>query len=237
MASSRVARPAGPRLSTIEDTPSDVWYEIAALSYPPEIASLQSTCRALKGLLFQRQVWGAALKAMCRQNHLFEPSYPIQQMTVAAIQRCALGPYVFKRMVHRHSSVVARMESAQSLMKNPATKPVDVTARIKFRNQPKPDGSGTGVFLVPGGRFMVTFDGDALTLWDVGVAGGPPTKPSQVTQIAFPPGTFPMHGADNPMANTAGPGISVRIRGDSLRVVIAYGRGTVVFVNSFLSIV
>ncbi|KAF5316996.1 hypothetical protein D9611_003488 [Ephemerocybe angulata] len=208
MASCQVSRPAGQRLSIIDDTPSDVWYEIAMLSYPPEIASLQSTCRALKELLFQKQVWGAALKAMCRQNRLFLPSYPMERMSVMAIQ-----------------SVVARMESAQSLMKTPATKPVGVTDRIKFRNRPILD-SGTGVFLVPGGRFLVTFDGDALTLWDIGVAGGPPTKPSQVTQIAFPPGTFPMHRADGDKA--AGPAVSVRMRGNDLRVVIAYGRGTVV---------
>lgn len=236
MASSKVARLQGQHLSIVGDTPSDLWYEIARLSYPPEIASLQSTCRALRELLFQKSVWVAALKAMCRQNHLFLPSYPTEQMSLANIQRCALGPYIFKKLVQENSSVVARSKDEQLLANvNPDSKAVRTIAKVDFQ---KPHGIGdgmsssaSGIYLVPGGRFAVVFDGNSLALWDLGVAGVRPNQQaSRVAQVTFAPGTFPAveegEGGHGPLIE--GPRMSVRHRGDGLRIAVAWGRGTVI---------
>ncbi|KAF6752215.1 hypothetical protein DFP72DRAFT_905290 [Ephemerocybe angulata] len=211
------------RISVTRDTPNELWFLIAGLLVPLDIISLQSTCRTLKELLHQRSVWIAALKAMCFRNSLFYPSYSPDTMSLAQIQQCALGPEAFKRRVSKKSSTIISTDSEKALSHRPAQKRRGVEPKqvpLHYANQQR----GSGLYLVPGGRFLVIFDSVVLALWDLGVAGLPPLEnPLLVAQTRFRLGEFGINVAEH------GPRISVRVtKDDGLRVAVAWGKGIVI---------
>ncbi|KAF6764501.1 hypothetical protein DFP72DRAFT_1130391 [Ephemerocybe angulata] len=62
--------------------------------YAPDVLSLGQTCRAIRSAVNQRDVWEAILRATCRLNQLFEPSYhPIEDLDILKLQRAALEPW------------------------------------------------------------------------------------------------------------------------------------------------
>ncbi|KAF6748726.1 hypothetical protein DFP72DRAFT_915969 [Ephemerocybe angulata] len=213
------------RISVTRDTPNELWFVIAGLLVPLDMISLQSTCLTLKELLHQRSVWIAVLKAMCFRNSLFYPSYSPDTMSLAQIQRCAFGPEAFKRRVLKESRAIAISDNSdKALSRSPTGKrrPVVESKNVPLRyaNQQR----GSGVYLVPGGRFLVIFDSVALALWDLGIAGFRPLEnPLLVAQTRFRLGEFGVNEAEH------GPRISVRVtEDDGLRVAVAWGIGKVI---------
>ncbi|KAF6764499.1 hypothetical protein DFP72DRAFT_1130386 [Ephemerocybe angulata] len=62
--------------------------------YAPDVLSLGQTCNAIRGAVNERRVWEAALRATCRLDQLFEPSYyPIEDLDILELQRAALEPW------------------------------------------------------------------------------------------------------------------------------------------------
>ncbi|KAF5331249.1 hypothetical protein D9611_013103 [Ephemerocybe angulata] len=62
--------------------------------HPPDLLSLGQTCKLIRNTVSQRHVWEAALRATCRLNQVFEPSYePIGELSLGELQRAALEPW------------------------------------------------------------------------------------------------------------------------------------------------
>ncbi|KAF6764510.1 hypothetical protein DFP72DRAFT_1163450 [Ephemerocybe angulata] len=62
--------------------------------HPPDLLSLGQTCKLIRSIVSQRHVWEAALRATCRLNQVFEPSYePIGELSLGELQRAALEPW------------------------------------------------------------------------------------------------------------------------------------------------
>ncbi|KAF6748705.1 hypothetical protein DFP72DRAFT_766715, partial [Ephemerocybe angulata] len=139
--------------------PNDLWRWIAALLEPPDIIALQSTCRALNQVLHQKPVWAVALRHVCREYSLFLPTFPMDRMDTHQLLRAAMGPYRFKSLVENIGSFAGHADDAPAL--NPAHGPFALP-QVEVLPQ-----SGAS-YLVPGGRFFLTFDCTVLALWDFG---------------------------------------------------------------------
>ncbi|KAF5330248.1 hypothetical protein D9611_010653 [Ephemerocybe angulata] len=78
----------------ILNLPLELFLCIIQELYAPDVLSLGQTCNAIRSAVNQRRVWEAALRATCRLDQLFEPSYyPIEDLDILELQRAALEPW------------------------------------------------------------------------------------------------------------------------------------------------
>ncbi|KAF5317267.1 hypothetical protein D9611_003491 [Ephemerocybe angulata] len=200
-------------LSVTEETPNDLWMEIAALLEPPDILALQCTCRALNQALYRKSVWAVALRQVCREHSLFLPTFPIDKMDTRQLFIAAMGPYRFRSLIESAGSFAAHADDAPVL--SPAREPF---ASHKMTVIPQPAS-----YLVPGGRFLLTFDCRAFILWDLGLVGSAKdiNGPARGMIHTFPPGTFVFVEFETDCIS-----MGVSMRQDSLRVVVSGNGGS-----------
>ncbi|KAF6748709.1 hypothetical protein DFP72DRAFT_556430 [Ephemerocybe angulata] len=203
-------------LSVTDETPNDLWMEIAALLEPLDICSLQTTCRALNQALYRKPVWAVALRQVCREHCLFLPTFPIDEMDTHQLFRAAMGPYRFNSLIEGTGPFAGHADDAPTL--SPAHGPFTMSIVIGASSE-----WGT-TYLVPGGRFFLTFDCKVLALWDLGFVGsvksvsGP--EPRRMAYVDFTPGNF--------VVFEDGKGfMAVSMYQDSLRVVLFGGSGRI----------
>ncbi|KAF6748710.1 hypothetical protein DFP72DRAFT_819993 [Ephemerocybe angulata] len=196
--------PGWPYLSVTDATPNDLWVEIAGLLEPLDIRALQTTCRALNRALYRKPVWAVALRQVCREHSLFLPTFPIDKMDTRQLFRAAMGPYRFRSLIEGTGSFAGHAADAPAL--KPAHGPIGHQVGV-----PQTGAS----YLVPGGRFFLTFDCNVLALWDFGLVGSV-SQPRRMAHLDFPPGTFIGFEAGYVF-------MDVSMYQDSLRVVVAGG--------------
>ncbi|KAJ2919620.1 hypothetical protein MD484_g796, partial [Candolleomyces efflorescens] len=122
---------------------------------PRDIISVLKTCRTLYDVYSQKAIWDTALRIVCQRDALFEPSYPLQSMTVAQLQRAAMGPDLWNRRLRAGSPFVD----------------ADVQAQVTTWEDCKARGGGGGkarVYFAPGGRYLFEQSHGAISLWDLG---------------------------------------------------------------------
>ncbi|KAJ3509558.1 hypothetical protein NMY22_g16252 [Coprinellus aureogranulatus] len=155
--------------------PEDIWIDIAKDLEPIDVIRLGQTCRFLRGVTSTGTLWKMILRSVCSRYKLFAPSYPVDDMTAAHLQRIALGPYLWARLVERHAVCAEDLtEQSKPITHVSATS----TATMMLRRMHDPN------FMVPGGRFLVVLrnrqpwtpqetglDSPVLELWDMGVSG------------------------------------------------------------------
>ncbi|KAJ3513993.1 hypothetical protein NMY22_g14882 [Coprinellus aureogranulatus] len=155
--------------------PEDIWIDIAKDLEPIDVIRLGQTCRFLRGVTSTGTLWKMILRSVCSRYKLFAPSYPVDDMTVAHLQRIALGPYLWAKLVKKHA---VRAEELAEQSKPITHVSTTSTATMMLRRMHDPN------FMVPGGRFLVVLrnrqpwtpqetglDSPVLELWDLGVAG------------------------------------------------------------------
>jgi hypothetical protein len=86
-------------------------------------------------------------------------------MELGALQRAALGPYRWKRLIEKHHA-----NDIEGVSNFTELEPISTT------NQPsawpdEPLWDRTSLYLVPGGRFLLTTRNISLQLWDIGPVG------------------------------------------------------------------
>ncbi|KAF6764503.1 hypothetical protein DFP72DRAFT_1059478 [Ephemerocybe angulata] len=120
--------------------------------------------------LGQRHVWEAALRATCRLNQLFEPSYyPLEDMDLPELQRAALEPWRRSASfaLESRSNTASGDEDADA-SRNLLQKKI----HLELDNEP----SFEDVYIVPGGRYVLGMTQSLRTicLWDMGQTGKVP---------------------------------------------------------------
>lgn len=125
---------------------------------------------------------------MCEQHGIYKPTYPVEKMTLAELERAALGPHRFIKSIDE-----ARSRSSE--------RPVPYLAR-QFRCR-KRAREATGpndlyavshLALVPGGRFLFTAAGrsgddpklSVVCLWDLGHNMRSPIKAYPIASVSSP---------------------------------------------------
>ena len=114
-------------------------------------------------VIFQREdIWKDSIKRACETYGLYEPSYPLLEMSLQDLKRAALAPF-------RVASLIQRCPPGQKLLADSA--PTIVHEEINPRQPPV-------IRLIPGGRFLLTVASpSSLQLWDLGVPGRPVMQP------------------------------------------------------------
>lgn len=148
------SRLADSHSSAIREIPREVWYEILVDAELADVLSLQSTCTPLHDALHVRAVWIFILRSLCQRRYIFFPSYPIDEMDVVRVERAALGHSRFAHLLQDNSSLTDD---------SPALRPM--ARSIVSLSEPQDHEE---LYLVPGGRFLITASRHAVDLWDLG---------------------------------------------------------------------
>ncbi len=94
------------------------------------------------------------------------PTFPVHDMSVLALEYAATGPDRFLcKKAGRSGFLIAR----------------------SHRIIPSKGDEFSGIFLVPGGRYLVTLATISLAVWDLGIPGYPLTKARTNTPISTIP--------------------------------------------------
>ncbi|KAF6764242.1 hypothetical protein DFP72DRAFT_1163253 [Ephemerocybe angulata] len=136
--------------------------------HPPDLLSLGQTCKLIRNTVNQRHVWEAALRASCRLNQVFEPSYePIEELSLGKLQRVALEPW-------RRSASFAPQSSRKiwAMWGKGSTASSDTSrTETKLEGEMYDGMSFEEVYVVPGGRYVLGMTEKYVCLWDMGQTG------------------------------------------------------------------
>ncbi|KAF6764562.1 hypothetical protein DFP72DRAFT_1059529 [Ephemerocybe angulata] len=148
-----------------DEVPTDVWMEILFCLYCKDLLSMSLVCKSLNDLVGQKKVWIENLRSFCKREAVFFPSYPVDDMDVRDLQRATLGPERLRTLFRENSAAVYDRNT-------PVMAPA--TATILSDHPGARFILSKGLFLVPGGRFLVAANQLYLGLYDLGPAGREP---------------------------------------------------------------
>ena len=111
------------------------------------------------------------MKAICEEDTIFLPSFPLEHLSVKELEAVASGPIRFASLMKRHGRSKAQMDQIATtepqMPRYERTLTFDVSSlqslpqNLLF-NIPK-------LYLIPGGRFLVLSSRNVLQLWDLGI--------------------------------------------------------------------
>ncbi|KAJ3535506.1 hypothetical protein NMY22_g6459 [Coprinellus aureogranulatus] len=136
--------------------PSDLWLDVVSFLEPSDVAALQSICVSLYSLIHQRSVWVSVLRSSCRDQCIFFPSFPVDDMDMDRIQRAALAPEQFTRLI----------QSKSQLSRDPPSLSSSLGVRLSLPSEAYVNGNTYA--LVPGGRYLLAGGSQGLRIWDLG---------------------------------------------------------------------
>jgi hypothetical protein len=110
------------------------------------------TCKALNGVVSQREVWRSALKKTCEKHSFFEPSFPMDSMTLDELRRSAMGP---RRWYQKIAKSIRMQEPLQPSSNRLILVHEDETTHAR-------------IHIIPGGRYLLASTDYSITLWDLG---------------------------------------------------------------------
>ncbi|KAF6757439.1 hypothetical protein DFP72DRAFT_234275 [Ephemerocybe angulata] len=148
-----------------DDLPADIWFEIAILLEPRDLLTMKLVCTALYKMFTDLDLWKYVLHAVCHRHSLFVPSFPIDDMNIGELQRAALGPHRWSKLLERNALPLVDKKSG------PLLEP------LVENDYPFGITTASRQFLVPGGRFLVIASRESLGIWDLGTPGRPITSP------------------------------------------------------------
>ncbi|KAF8805715.1 hypothetical protein BYT27DRAFT_7192079 [Phlegmacium glaucopus] len=136
----------------------DVQITICTFLHPSDILALRQTCRAFQLPTRQRIVWVDALHRVCLDNTLFLPSFSIPDMTVLELERAAMAP---RRWIELCATFQKQHPNGSG------TKLCSRTTRI-IDNPPAAMVDNPEIFIVPGGRYLISRSSMGIFVWDLG---------------------------------------------------------------------
>ena len=104
----------------------------------------------------------AALLRVCLDNTLFLPSFPISEMSDLELEKAAMAP---RRWIELCGSFEKQhLKDPGAMLRPRATRIIDdsLTIEIDFFTTRR------DVFVVPGGRYLVSFSGKGIVVLDLG---------------------------------------------------------------------
>lgn len=99
------------------------------------------------------------------------PTFPIYDMSLSALEYAATGPERFLRT------------AINGNLLEPRSHLIIERDNVGFR----------GIFLVPGGRYLVTVDFTRVAVWDLGIPGCPSTAPQSTKPVSSLPALREFH--------------------------------------------
>ena len=120
------------------------------------------TCKTFEHTTRLRAVWLAALHQVCVDNTLFLPSFPISDMSDLELEKAAMGP---RRWIELCGSFKKQnLNDPGAILRPRATRIINDL----FKSAPMVDYMTTEIFIVPGGRYAVSYSHDGISILDLG---------------------------------------------------------------------
>jgi len=171
----------------------------------------EQASKYLRNILSDRGVWTKILREICIKESLFEPSYPVDDMTLQEIQRAALAPSRWRRRIASNiirTDLDTFYESIQPFhdcLEDPIA-PTEFFGRA---------------FLIPGGRYLVSIPRDHnIEIYDLGVSGRPlSTARSPITRTEDQGEPWPPQFMVAPLGDTK-VRVALLSKGDDWRYVL-----------------
>jgi hypothetical protein len=118
------------------------------------------TCKALQPSTRQRVVWVAALHRVCFDNTLFLPSFPISDMSDLEIEKAAMGPRRWIELCGAYEK--QHLNDPTAILRPRKTRNIDhlFATEVYF--------DYTDLFIVPGGRYLVSCSPRDISVLDLG---------------------------------------------------------------------
>ncbi|KAH9477619.1 hypothetical protein JR316_0009845 [Psilocybe cubensis] len=142
-------------MTVLFQLPIDIHVYIFNFLSPSDILTMRKTCKTICTATFLRVVWIAALKGMCIENTVYDPSFPIEEMSIRDMERAAMGPQKWEKIVNKYT--------------DQPTPPIHITTLSEELIE-YDAGRPHELFLIPGGRFLVTLLVGYLSLWDLSLS-------------------------------------------------------------------
>lgn len=120
-----------------------------------------------------KAVWVAALERECRSHEIFKPTYPTEKMSILDLEHAALAPYRMIKLLKAKNLEVPVEPYQTRIFRCRESN----TNAVYGRHHPR------GIRIVPGGRFVFTYDVENLHLWDLGYNVNIPIRPSQTAIV------------------------------------------------------
>ena len=119
------------------------------------LITLLQTCKLLQEAASQRSLWIGVLRSVCAENHIFWPTYPIEDMMTSDLVKAALTPTRFLSFIYKETdSTLKEIEPSSRMRFTPGN--------LNRLRSPCP------IDLLPGGRFLVCAEYKILSIWDLG---------------------------------------------------------------------
>ncbi|KAJ7440152.1 hypothetical protein FB451DRAFT_1300792 [Mycena latifolia] len=191
---------------TLVDLPLDIIIQILKFARGTDIFSFSRTCKKCLEITLTRTVWMNAVRRMCEINNVFEPSFPLDDMSLLELQYAATSGaawFATRLNVQKSDTTSASLEPLVRRIFSPRMVKTSDVAADKL-------GVVQKLVLVPGGRFLLIGTDHLVHLWDLGHGAGKLIKPHALASVALPvPGSDP-YISILPAAD--GVGIEVMIR-------------------------
>jgi hypothetical protein len=122
---------------------------------------VSKTCKAFQRSTRRRVVWVAALHRVCFDNALFLPSFPISDMSDLELEKSAMAP---RRWIQLCSSFKRPeyLNEPGGILRPRATRIIDGSFATEV------DYGNTEFFIVPGGRYLLNYSRDIISVLDLG---------------------------------------------------------------------
>ncbi|KDR79839.1 hypothetical protein GALMADRAFT_241929 [Galerina marginata CBS 339.88] len=139
--------------SRLLNLPPNLHLQIFFLLDAIDVISIRQSCKTFSETSLRKEVWTTVLRNMCYQNTVFAPTFSIDDMSVSELEKAATAP----------ARMLSRLENHQKSSHKTPLKP----HRTRYFSPEDDEVNFDSVFLVPGGRFLVTGSLDGLKLWDL----------------------------------------------------------------------
>ncbi|KII87651.1 hypothetical protein PLICRDRAFT_42154 [Plicaturopsis crispa FD-325 SS-3] len=170
--------------------------EILSLLDALDILALRKCCRVLMEASKRRIIWINILRRAVSQQGVFQPTFPVERMTLPQLEHAATASYRFLCQIRRTGKQGYLQPLATRVLKAPS----DTRDRVTFRQS----------LIIPGGRFLLTESSDdLLQLWDLGFHADTVIDPSPIASVKIHPSAGDYYPTTHPTAD--GQGLVIRV--------------------------
>ncbi|KAF8196100.1 hypothetical protein BJ912DRAFT_956313 [Pholiota molesta] len=165
--------PVSDRASSLMGLPLDMQTYLLSFVAPLDILHLRMTCRAFHAVTSQQIVWIEGLRQICLANAVFLPTFPLDEMSLAELEHAAIAPYKWLALASARDGSASRTALNTHRMRFLSPLAAESLDSDEMDTAEEDDFEVRSLFLVPGGRYLVTFAWRWICVWDTGFSPHP----------------------------------------------------------------
>ncbi|KAJ7108610.1 hypothetical protein C8R44DRAFT_803195 [Mycena epipterygia] len=161
---------------TLNEFPMDTLIHLQSFMDPIDIISLRLSSKSMASATRHRTVWLGALRRVCAAHDVSILTYPIEKMTLAALEHAATSPARFLAQMSKNRATDDQVPAFSTRLFQP---------RLP-KSSPGDLGEVRLIRLIPGGRYLVTSSSGArISVWDIGYSPAAVLNPYSVVSTVL----------------------------------------------------